>query len=126
MKSVPVIPILFLSVLIASCAQTVRLNRAEGIRGPNAPAVQTDGVLFRIEAPRAELITIAGNFNGWNAQANELAKNADGVWSVVLPLKRAGKYQYKFVVDGYWVADPDNPDTEKDGSGGVNSVLIIK
>lgn len=124
MKILPVI--LLLMFTAASCSQTVRLNRAENIRGPYAPEVRTDGVLFRISAPQSVLVTIVGNFNGWNSQATELKKDAKGVWSVTLPLNQGKKYQYKFVVDGYWVADPDNPDTENNGSGSVNSVLVIK
>lgn len=121
-----IIMILSLSFLFLSCARTVKLNRAEGVRGPNAPVMTADGVLFRIDAPQAVLVTIAGNFNGWNAQATGLKKDAQGTWSVVLPLVKGKKYQYKFVVDGYWIADPDNPDTEKSGSGSVTSVINVK
>lgn len=114
------------ALLQASCARAVKLNRAEGVRGPNAPEVVTNGVMFRVEAPQAVLVTVAGNFNGWNAQATELTKGTNGVWTVVLPLAKGKKYQYKFVVDGYWIADPDNPDTENNGSGSVNSILTVK
>jgi hypothetical protein len=43
-----------------------------------------------------------------------------------MDLKKGKTYYYKFVIDGYWVADPDNPDTVSDGMGGVNSVLDLK
>ncbi|MEQ1502224.1 MAG: DUF1592 domain-containing protein [Myxococcota bacterium] len=35
-----------------------------------------------------------------------------------------GRFTYKFVVDGVWIADPANPLTEDDGFGAVNSVLV--
>jgi len=72
------------------------------------------------------VVTIAGNFNGWNRQAAPLTESTNGVWSIALPFKAGEKYYYKFLVDGYPLADPDNPDTVPDGFGGRNSVFDMK
>ena len=69
---------------------------------------------------------LAGNFNGWNKQANPMTADTNGVWSIKMDLKKGKTYLYKFVIDGYWVADPDNPNTVSDGMGGVNSELDLK
>lgn len=37
-----------------------------------------------------------------------------------------GKHLYKFVVDGEWILDPENPSSEDDGNGNINSVLVKK
>ncbi|MBC8172950.1 MAG: hypothetical protein H7X71_03495, partial [Chitinophagales bacterium] len=37
-----------------------------------------------------------------------------------------GKYIYKFVVDGNWILDPDNPHMEENEFGNGNSVLWIE
>ena len=37
-----------------------------------------------------------------------------------------GEYEYKFVVDGQWVADPDNPRQKADPFGGFNSLVAIQ
>jgi hypothetical protein len=37
----------------------------------------------------------------------------------------AGTYAYKFVVNGYWYADPKNSSTVDDGFGGVNSSFTV-
>ena len=123
MKKSHVLTVLALVAGLISCAPEIQLNRARGVRGPNAPVITSEGVLFSIEAPDATLVTIAGNFNGWNTYATELTKNDAGIWSVRLPLQPARRYLYKFLIDGFWVADPDNPDTVPDGQGGVNSVV---
>lgn len=113
-------------LLLASCAsRTVELNRAKGVRGPNAPLVMQSGVKFSVAAPDASFVNIAGSFNGWNQKSTEMKKRADGVWEITLPLTPGVKYLYKFVIEGFWVADPDNPDTTPDGMNGVNSVIEI-
>ncbi|NPV01064.1 MAG: hypothetical protein HPY53_06760 [Brevinematales bacterium] len=117
---------LALVFLLTSCGQTLNLNRVNNIKGPNYPVVADTGITFAVAAPGATLVMLAGNFNGWNKQANPMTVSSNGVWSLAMELKKGKTYYYKFVIDGYWVADPDNPDTVSDGMGGVNSVLDLK
>lgn len=37
-----------------------------------------------------------------------------------------GKYTYKFIIDGDWILDPANSETETDDRGHTNSVLVVK
>lgn len=37
-----------------------------------------------------------------------------------------GKYHYKFIVDGKWKLDPNNPIKEYDWDGHINSVKMVK
>ena len=72
-------------------------------------------------------VHVAGAFNDW-AQSPEdgwdLQRDPEtGLFVGAFPLI-PGQYAYKFVVDGRWVPDPDNPRDEPDGFGGVNSLLI--
>ena len=71
------------------------------------------GILFTYEDPYANQVFLAGDFNGWNGSATPMAKGSDGVWSTVVNLAE-GDHEYKFVVDGQWIADPDNPVTVGD------------
>jgi 1,4-alpha-glucan branching enzyme len=114
------------ALLLAGCGNRIRLNRADGVRGMNAPVVTAEGVRFSVSAPGSTSVTIVGNFNGWSDQATPLKDDGKSVWSVTLPLKKGLKYEYKFVVDGYWIADPDNPDFENNGSGSVNSLIKVQ
>ena len=51
-------------------------------------------------------------------------KLIDGQWQTPLFLN-PGKYQYQIVLDGKWQLDYDNPISEPNGNGGVNSVINI-
>jgi len=91
--------------------------------GAGAVAANATTVTFSHEAVQAGGVYLAGEFNGWSDSANPMV-NADGIWSLAMELD-PGTYQYKFVVDGSWIADPNNPNTAEDGFGGSNSVLTV-
>ena len=74
--------------------------------------------------PNARIVAVAGSFNEWNQSQVLCGKEADE-WVCRLDLK-PGKYTYKFIIDGDWILDPANPDTEEDERGFTNSVLIVK
>jgi hypothetical protein len=72
----------------------------------------------------ARIVSLAGSFNHWNQSETLFAKEGDHwICRINLP---PGKYLYKFVVDGSWIVDPDNPRIEDDGLGNLNSVREIK
>ncbi len=89
-----------------------------------APPSEVD-VKFEWDAPEAKAVTVAGEFNQWNATVNPLTKDDAGKWSTTVRLK-PGKYAYKFVVDGAWKQDPANPNSTPDGLGGTNSVKTVE
>jgi enterochelin esterase family protein len=72
----------------------------------------------------AEAVAIYGSFNNWIQTKNYCAKEVDG-WVCSLDLA-PGKYTYKFLVDGVGLNDPANSATEDDGSGRMDSVIVIK
>ncbi|OGS17766.1 MAG: hypothetical protein A3J83_02040 [Elusimicrobia bacterium RIFOXYA2_FULL_40_6] len=64
-------------------------------------------VTFEISLANASVVTLAGDFNGWNMYATPFNEE-NGVWSVTLPLKK-GTYQYSVIVDGkQWYPDPQD------------------
>ncbi|MCK5796293.1 MAG: hypothetical protein KAI47_03865, partial [Deltaproteobacteria bacterium] len=80
-------------------------------------------VRFVFHAAKAKRVAVVGDFNHWKRQGTILADdNGDGLWSVTVYLP-PGRYQYKFVVDGKWVVDPDASGYLGDGFGGRNAVL---
>ncbi|MEI6085363.1 MAG: glycogen-binding domain-containing protein [Verrucomicrobiota bacterium] len=89
-----------------------------------AAAPAAGNASFACAAPTAKTVTVAGEFNKWNATANPLQKDAAGLWTTTLSLK-PGKYPYKFVVDGNWQTDPTAAETADDGLGGKNSVKVV-
>jgi 1,4-alpha-glucan branching enzyme len=81
-------------------------------------------VEYSYRAPTAKTVMLAGTFNEWSSDATPMQKTSASEWVVSLRLK-PGRYLYKFVVDDKWTEDPDNPEKEDDGHGGVNSVFHI-
>jgi chromosome partitioning protein len=80
---------------------------------------------FTFSSPSAKEVYVVGDFNNWSVdQALKLASDGDGRWEKRLDLK-PGKYRYKFVVDGQWIHDPQNDQTETNPFGGIDSVLTV-
>lgn len=74
--------------------------------------------------PDAEKVILAGSFNDWNEEDTKMEKTKDG-WKYTVDLV-GGKHFYKFIVDGKWMIDPENPYSEYDHRGLHNSVLIVQ
>ena len=88
-----------------------------------APKAQR--VTFSVRAEAGSKVFLAGSFNDWNPAAKEMAdKKGDGVYTVTLSLA-SGTYQYKFVVDGTWCADPECADWVQNDLGTLNSVKHV-
>jgi hypothetical protein len=80
-------------------------------------------VHFRLEAPDARSVALAGDFSNW-APAHTMTRSGSGVWTVVVPLT-PGVHDYSFIVDGEkWVPDPAAP-AKADGFGGMNSRIAV-
>jgi len=81
---------------------------------------------LRINDNKAHTVAIAGDFNGWNPQANFLEDlKGDGIWTETLKLE-PGRYEYMFVLDGEkWFPDPNALRYVKDGFGNKNAILEI-
>jgi len=67
------------------------------------------GVTFRVWAPNATAVKVAGTFNAFSATANPLTNEGNGNWSVDVPGATDGQ-QYKFVITNgantIWKKDP--------------------
>ncbi|MCB2154630.1 alpha amylase C-terminal domain-containing protein [bacterium] len=67
------------------------------------------GVTFRVWAPNADTVSVAGQFNGWSSSSNLLSPEDGGMWSADVAAAEAGD-QYKYVIktdgDTMWRTDP--------------------
>jgi hypothetical protein len=80
-------------------------------------------VQFRLDAPGASNVHLAGSFTGWEPQYS-LHEVSPGVWAILVPLN-PGVHDYSFVVDGQeWRPDPVAPRID-DGFGGQNSRVAV-
>lgn len=80
---------------------------------------------FKLYAPAAKRVSMAGSFNNWNAKKIAAKKDSKGNWMIKLNLK-PGTYEYKFFVDGSWLNDPSSHRSVSNAFGTQNSVIEIK
>ncbi len=79
------------------------------------------GAYFRAWAPNAKSLSVVGDFNGWNTEANPMKKIAkSNIWEAFVPNVQEGE-KYKFAVttkDGrlLWKADPYAVFSETNGA----------
>jgi len=73
----------------------------------------------------ATSVFIAGTFNGWSPDATPLLNTGNGSWTVEIGLP-SGRHEYRFVVDGEWVNDPQAAETVPNTFDGVNAVLVVE
>jgi hypothetical protein len=71
----------------------------------------------------AQVVALAGSFNNWHESQLLFAREGDA-WVCRIDLA-PDRYTYKFIVDGNWMLDPANAETEEDEYGNLNSVLVI-
>jgi glycosidase len=70
-------------------------------------------------------VYLAGSFNDWSPDKDLMKDDdKDGIYELTLKLA-PGQYQYKFVVDGSWLADPSASAEADDGYGGKNSMVDV-
>jgi len=79
-------------------------------------------VEFRLYAPKATIVAIAGDFNNWNTEVDLLKKDKNGIWRIQKRLPK-GAFRYNFVVDGIWRLDLYNPHTAANFAGMLCSVI---
>lgn len=81
-------------------------------------------VNFTLQAPEAASVAVAGDFTSWELNPKPMKKNKSGQWKATVNLE-PGRYEYKFIVDGQWVEDPENPERVPNPYGGCNCVRVV-
>jgi len=88
------------------------------------PALEEQEIVLEFVSPTAREVKVAGEFNDWCPESTPLIKTKDGDWVVRLML-RSGEYEYRLVVDGRWIEDPEADQRAANPHGGFNSVLRV-
>lgn len=109
------------------------------IKSPTKPAVKSPAksvvkstatasrgrVRFHLVTEPGSQVYLAGTFNGWSACKNPLRTiQNDGVYFLTMFLPR-GRHEYKFIVNGHWLVDPQCPERTSNAYGSLNSVIQI-
>lgn len=70
-------------------------------------------------------VFVAGTFNNWDPKVTPMRDNPDaGHYKAVLRLP-LGQHEYKFVVNGEWHMDPNNPNWTLNNLGSLNSLITV-
>jgi glycosidase len=95
-----------------------------GSAAPACPIVPTCSTTVRYSAS-AQTVIVRGDFapDGWTAGVP--MQQVNGAWEATIPASDQQVILYKFVVDGNWIADPENPRKSPDGFGAFNSVVRV-
>jgi 1,4-alpha-glucan branching enzyme len=88
------------------------------------PASGKRACRFEFQSSEANTVCIAGSFNDWQPGAAPMVALGDGRWVKELTLP-PGRYEYRLVVDGNWVDDPNAKETAANPHGGMNAVLTV-
>ena len=85
------------------------------------------GMQFDLRLPKglAANVSVVGDFNGWDATATPMVRDAkSGEWSAKITLL-PGRHIYAYVVNGEkWIVDPLKPQIPDAGYGPANAVVV--
>jgi len=110
-------------VIAQAKARTYQVRPSPAVLAPLGPQLSKKGVRFSLHAPEAKVVQVVGDFNNWQpGKGVVLDKDGHGTWSTVIPLE-PGSYQYRFIVDGHWMEDPNNSNRAETPYGVMNSVI---
>ncbi|MBR2839223.1 MAG: glycogen-binding domain-containing protein [Kiritimatiellae bacterium] len=111
----------------ASAAKTIVTKRAkaEAKKAVGQKPASKKAVTFTVHGEKGHAVYVAGEFNEWNPTAKKMAYKArSGIYTATLKLA-PGSYQYKFVIDGTWCADPENVNAVANDCGTFNSIVTV-
>ncbi len=80
-------------------------------------------ITFYLGAPGARKVILAGNFNNWD-ETCVMNMEPNGKCKKTFMLT-PGRYEYKFIVDGRWLCDPENPKQCENSYGTHNSYIEV-
>lgn len=81
-------------------------------------------VVFALERADAKQVILSGDFNDWSRSSLPMIRRECGRWEKRLLLPK-GRFEYKFIVDGTWIADPSTSRFVANAFGSTNSVIEI-
>lgn len=124
--SKPAAQFLSLARELAERAPQVEANEMDAWKDSiSGPRQVPDGVMFTLEAPAAAEVLLTGEFTNWSRQGVKLTRDErDGTWKTTVDIP-PGEYEYRFIVDGVWIRDPNNRDYVRNEFGQENSLLIV-
>ena len=92
----------------------------------NGSKQKTKEIRFSLLAVDAKMVSLVGEFNNWNPDADPMQRDNNGTWTKTKTKKLSpGNIEYKFWLDGEWLQDPENLRTCPNCFGTQNSVVKV-
>lgn len=83
-------------------------------------------VTFQVTANPKSTVSLAGTFNQWDAKRHPMKDiSGAGKYTITLMLPK-GEHEYKFVINGNWVVDPECRNWVRNSLGTLNSVFKVE
>jgi 1,4-alpha-glucan branching enzyme len=83
-------------------------------------------VAFILSSREAEEVYLCGDFNEWSPRNLPMIRHGkDHRWEKHLVLE-PGRYEYKFIVNGVWIHNPDAPENVPNIHASLNSVMEVR
>jgi 1,4-alpha-glucan branching enzyme len=79
---------------------------------------------FILSQPQARSVAVAGTFNDWDLSRTPMSLGPGGSWKATVWVP-AGRYEYRFVVDGQWISDPSARECVQNSFGSTNAVRVV-
>jgi 1,4-alpha-glucan branching enzyme len=90
----------------------------------NSSKQKTRKIKFSLKAVEARNVSLAGEFSNWSPDADPMQRDENGTWTKTKMLS-PGNIEYKFIVDGEWIQDPENLRTRPNRFGTLNNVVKV-
>ena len=83
-------------------------------------------VTFSVLAKDAAKAAVVGDFNNWNLSEGALIKLKNGTFKGVFAVSKDASYEFKYVIDGTFVNDPEADSFKwNEFAGNENGVLVV-
>ncbi|MGB7747988.1 MAG: glycogen-binding domain-containing protein [Verrucomicrobiia bacterium] len=96
-----------------------RTNRSSAHPGPRE-------VAFVLSSPEAEEVYLCGDFNEWSPGSLPMVRHGEDHWWEKRLALAPGRYEYKFIVNGVWIHNPDAAENVPNIHGSLNSVVEVR
>jgi 1,4-alpha-glucan branching enzyme len=83
-------------------------------------------VAFVLGSHEAEEVYLCGDFNQWIPGSLPMVRHREDHWWEKRLVLEPGRYEYKFIVNGVWIHNPDAPENVLNIHGSLNSVVEVR
>jgi 1,4-alpha-glucan branching enzyme len=81
-------------------------------------------VIFSFPAPQAREVRLVGDFSNWETNPIPMKKLKSGQWTASVSLE-TGHHEYRYLVDGKWIDDPNCSTRVPNSFGSHNCVCVV-